>query len=375
MKILLTNFHPYNGGGHTTYLLYLFRELNKHHKVFLACPKTSRLNNFAKGIKEENVIDIDFPGKIKEIKDIAKNLKILTPYITNEKFDLIHVNGSPDHRMVIYAKILLNNSAQIIRTKHDSLKPKTNPLAKIQRNIFTNHTILVSENQKQMMLDSGCDPDKLTVIHNGIDTDYFSVRPKSEDLLKKYGIHKDDLVFVSTAGTDLYKGWHLLVEAASRLDNGLKDNIKIILAGNMPKNEIIKTYIDRFDMSKQVFFTGLLPDVREVVSIADIGFVLSYKIETISFACREMMSMGKPVLVSDFAGLPENINDNINGWVTKTGDVYGILAKIKEIIRNKESLNTASLAARRKAEKEFGLSSFINKTLSCYNLLRCKSAQ
>ena len=366
MKILLTNFHPYNGGGHTTYLLYLYRELNKNKEVFLSCPETSRLYKFAQDIKKEHVVSIDFPGKIKEIKGIAKNLAKVVNLMRRESFDLIHVNGSPDHRMIMYAKILLNDKTPVIKTIHNSLIPKTDFFARLQRRYFTDKIIVVSNFQKGFLLNNGYKDEEIEVIHNGIDTDYFSFTPVNKKLRVKYKIKDDDIVFVSTAGTSLHKGWHILVEAVSNLDSSLRNRIKIILAGEIPDKKIQETYIEKFDMSRQVIFTGLLPDVREVVSIADIGFVLSYKIETISFACREMMSMGRPVIVSDYAGLTENIDDGINGWIVKPCDVNSVYSKINEIILNIDNLDKYSAAARQKAEREFVLNKFITKTLSCY---------
>jgi glycosyltransferase involved in cell wall biosynthesis len=174
------------------------------------------------------------------------------------------------------------------------------------------------------------------------------------------------MVFVSVAGTALHKGWQLLVEAVSKLDDKLKNKIKIILAGAIPNESVREKYIEKRNMNEQVIFTGLLPDVRKVISIADVGFVLSYKIETISFACREMMSMGKAMLVSDFAGLPENVDDGINGWLTKCLNVDSIYEKVNEIIRNIDKLDRFSVEARKKAEKGFGLKGFIDKTYLCY---------
>lgn len=146
MKTLLTNFHPYNGGRHTTCLLYLYRELNKNEEVFLACPETSRLYKFAQDIKKVNVDGIDFPGKIKEITGIAKNLAKVVNLIRIESFDLIHVNGSPDHRMIMYAKILLNDKTTTIKTIYNSLVPKTDFLQdyrenSLETNIMAHHII------------------------------------------------------------------------------------------------------------------------------------------------------------------------------------------------------------------------------------------
>ncbi|MBF0557746.1 MAG: glycosyltransferase family 4 protein [Nitrospirae bacterium] len=366
MKVLFTNFHPFDGGGHTSYILSLFREFNlREIDAFVACPATSKLNIAAQKIRPEHVRDIDFPGKIREARQIIDSLKKTVSLLKKTDFDLIHVNGSPDHRMIIYAKILLGSKTPILKTLHNSLRPKTDLSARIRRRLFEDHTIIVSDYQRQLALDGGYREKDVTVIKNGIDTNYYYFAPVNKALRGKFDIGINDFVFVSTAGTDVSKGWPLLVEAVSRLSS--KGRIKILLAGEVPDRSAIDEYVKKFDMSAQVIFTGRLADVREVVSIADVGFVLSYNIETISYACREMMAMGKPVLVSDYAGLPENIDDGINGWTTKTRDIESIYCKVKEILTYEEhNIENFSKTARVKAENEFGLEQFVNNTYACY---------
>ena len=43
MKILYTNFHSGDGGGHTTYLVSLARALSSRHQLFMAAPADSRV--------------------------------------------------------------------------------------------------------------------------------------------------------------------------------------------------------------------------------------------------------------------------------------------------------------------------------------------
>ncbi len=107
-----------------------------------------------------------------------------------------------------------------------------------------------------------------------------------------------------------------------------------------------------------------MDDVREAISIADIGFVLS-KHEALSIACREMMAMGKPVLISDCGGLLENIDNNKNGWVVQKGSINQILEFLQKL--NKLDLDYFSQSANKKAIQEFGLKHFIDKTLEIYS--------
>jgi len=365
MNILYTNFHPGNGGGHTTYLSYLFDGvLSQGINAFIAAPKVSKLNKDLKQNHPNKVFDLDFPGKPKEIVNIIRNIKKLKNIITKKQIDIVHVNGTPDHKVVMLCKWFYKLNFRIIRTKHDSFKIKQNWFANNLYGKYTDQMIVVSNFQYSHIITSELQK-KTTIIHNGIDLDYFQPREKSKALIKQFNIQDKDIVFVSVAGTALHKGWQFLVEATSRLDDELRSRVKIVIVGNLPKNEIVEQYINRINMQDNVIFTGFMNDVREAVSIADVGFVLSIGVETISFACREMMAMGKPVLVSDYAGLSENIDNNHDGWIVEQKSS----SQIQKFIQRIEELDLCefSNSAIQKAKKEFGLDNFIQATLDAYS--------
>jgi glycosyltransferase involved in cell wall biosynthesis len=366
MNILLTNFHPQNGGGHTTYLHYLFKELSKKPDlvVYLAAPKTSRLYKLIQNISPNNLVAIDFPGKVKEIKEIYKNTKIFANFIKEKQIDLVHTNGNPEHKIAMYCKMFCKLNFKIVRTKHDSKAFKNNFLSKLQYKKHTDNLILVSHYQLKQIKHKFI-LDKTTVIHNGIDLDFFTPRDKNSELLNKYNIKPTDLVFVSVAGSALHKGWQHLVEVVSMLDNDIKNNIKIVIAGHPANTQNQRKYVDKFNMQENVVWEKFVEDVRDVVSVGDVGFVLSTSIETISFACREMMALGKPVIVSNYAGLPENIDNNKNGWVVDVDNKYEFKNTIESAI--KSNLDEFSKNATQKARAEFGLTNFVEKTYKIYS--------
>ncbi len=183
--------------------------------------------------------------------------------------------------------------------------------------------------------------------------------------MKQFNIQDNDITFVSIAGTALNKGWQCLVKAASRLNYDSRKRIKIIIAGNPPRNNIIEKYVNKLNMQNNVVFVGFVDDVRELISITDIGFVLSQN-EALSIACREMMAMGKPVLVSSAGGLPENVNNRINGWVIEQKTTYQIQKFLQKINKLDLELERYSHFANKKAKQEFGLVKFINSTIDIY---------
>ena len=76
---------------------------------------------------------------------------------------------------------------------------------------------------------------------------------------------------------------------------------------------------------------------------------LSSRLETISFACREMMAMGLPVVVSDVGGLPENVEDGVDGWVVPACAPTAVSEVLREALREPEALEVMGEAARQGA--------------------------
>ena len=361
MNILITNFHLKDGGGHKTYITYIVNFLkNNGINIYVASPRQSRLNSSLKRSYPNNVFDIEFPTKIKEISNLIRNILLLRKIIKIKNIDLIHVNGSPDHKVVSLTKWLFKFNYKIIRTKHDSFPIRNSYLNGILYSRYTNHLLLVSKFQENALRRDKNLLCETTVIQNGIDIDYYKPLKANKHLRKKLNISNGDFVMVSSAGTSEHKGWLFLYHALERLDQEIKDRVKVVLIGNTPNFDSLRKY-----NLQNFIFTGYMEDVREYVSIANVGFVLSYKVETISYACREMMAMAKPVIVSQYAGLPENVKDNVDGWIVDTSDIDSIVNVIKKIFL--KDLSKQSKNARLKAEHSFDIKNKNIKLLDIYH--------
>src|SRR3546814_3136529 len=148
-------------------------------------------------------------------------------------------------------------------------------------------------------------PTRRSSVLNGVDVDRFPPPPASDVMpYRKRWIGRrrsGRLVVGSNAGTADYKRWLDMVEGAALLPKHLRDQIIILIAG-VPPSEDQVSKVEQLGMMDHVIFVGLLDDVRPFIATLDVGFVLSSEVETISFACREMMAMGVPVLVRDSGG-------------------------------------------------------------------------
>jgi glycosyltransferase involved in cell wall biosynthesis len=203
--------------------------------------------------------------------------------------------------------------------------------------------------------------EKIRVIPNGIDVNkYINLSKQKKDNL---------FTFVSNAGTADHKGWHYLLKAIKLLDLKQQQTIKVIIMGTRRSNADISHLIKELP-SCIIEWTDFTRTPEKYLIQGDIGFVLSDDCDTISFACREMMACGLPVMVSDFGGLPENIDNGINGWITPVADVIYLKNLIFEIMSlPHEKLQQLSLKAKEKAINEFNLNSMLDKTYKVYDEL------
>lgn len=366
MKILYTNFHQGDGGGHTTYVMSLARILCQKSQVTIAAPRDSRLLAEAGALPGVDTVDLEFKGRALQQVDALRRLRAL---LRKERFDVIHVNGSADHRLCMLATMGMGARRPfIVYTQHNDRS--ANSLgARVRAKWGTNRVICVCSHTFRRMKQSVFRNEDLRVVHNGVDTD--RCRPAGENESARARARylppslQGLLVIGSNAGTADYKNWIDMVAAASLLPPAQREQIVILIAGKLPGEEKMRQ-VAELGMLDQVVFTGLLDDVAPFLAALDVGFVLSSRLETISFACREMMAAGKPVIVTTVGGLTENVTEGRNGWIVPPESAERVTRTLSDILRNRGVLDAMGVDARSTALKEFSLATFVGNTEQVY---------
>lgn len=353
MNILYTNFHYGDGGGHTTYIEALLD--NPLHTQYVACAPGSKLYEKLNEQGYDRLIPIEFPFKVQELPAIWKNARLLKRTIEEHDIDIVHTNGSADNRMMLYIKPFLRRPCKIVFTKHNVF-PVKGPISRWRFGSFNDAVIFVGDIIRFLQLEPS---PKYHVIPNGIDLEFWQ---------RKHDIATDParLVLISNAGASRNKGWQYLVQAVAGLEEHEKKRLRI---------EMLARYREPMKEAEALCdfaCLGFHEDARPFLEKADVGFVLS-RHEASSFACREMLAMGLPLIISDFPVLVE-ATDDASRWVTKTGDVASIQAALRNILsRSAEELNAMKKAAIIHARENFTVASMIGKTNEVYEALRTES--
>ncbi|MFJ3462830.1 glycosyltransferase family 4 protein [Achromobacter spanius] len=366
MKILYTNFHQGDGGGHTTYVMSLARILCQKSQVTVGAPRKSRLLAEAQALPGLRTVDLEFKGSLFEQLAALRRLRHL---VRQEQFDVIHVNGSADHRLCMLATMGMGRKRPfIVYTQHND-RDANSLGVRVRAKWGTNRVICVCSHTFRRMRQSVFRNEDLRVVHNGVDTQKYRPACRTETVNARTRFLppalRDRLVIGSNAGTADYKSWIDMVAAVSLLPAGQRKQVAILIAGAMPGDDMLNQ-VAELGMQDQVVFTGMLDNVEPVLAALDVGFVLSSRLETISFACREMMAAGKPVIVTSVGGLTENVTEGRNGWIVPPGSPESVARTLSDILANRGVLHAMGVDARSTALKEFSLATFVGNTERVY---------
>ena len=127
-------------------------------------------------------------------------------------------------------------------------------------------------------------------------------------------------------------------------------NIKLVIIGDGPEAESLKTKVESMDLNEKVFLVGRQKreDVLRYLCSADV-FVLNTYFESFSFQTVEAMKAGLPVVITRTGSLPELIDHGKNGYLVKPGDINDIMEKILKIKNNPDLRRSLSEFSQEKS--------------------------
>jgi colanic acid/amylovoran biosynthesis glycosyltransferase len=128
------------------------------------------------------------------------------------------------------------------------------------------------------------------------------------------------------------KGQLLLIEAAGRLAaEGLA--FEVVLVGDGPMRGPIEALIDRLDLRGHVRLAGWLDteQVRDEVERSR-ALVLPSFAEGLPVVLMESLALGRPVIGTYIAGIPELVIPGVNGWLVPAGSVEALTDAIREVL-------------------------------------------
>ena len=165
---------------------------------------------------------------------------------------------------------------------------------------------------------------KIHVIHCGVDEGFLRSNPQPVP-----DVHR----LVCVGRLVEAKGQIRLLEALALLrKRGIP--FEVVLAGDGPMRSDIEAEIRRLELDNQVLITGWLSNDAVRRHILDArAMVLPSFAEGLPVVIMEALGLGRPVITTHIAGIPELVQDGVNGWVVPAGSVDALTDALEQVLK------------------------------------------
>ena len=192
---------------------------------------------------------------------------------------------------------------------------------------------------------------KVAHIHGvGVDeTRYHPATPQEQLAMRKAeGLSLEDFVILCTGELNENKNQKTLISAAALLKDKIP-NLKVLLAGNGPKEQDLCDQIHGEGMEGIIKLLGYRTDLEKVVPAVDLVVSCS-KREGMPLNIIEAMLCKKPVVASHNRGHDELVREGVTGFLARPEDVTQFSALIARLHQDKELASRFGEAAYQAAQ-------------------------
>lgn len=179
------------------------------------------------------------------------------------------------------------------------------------------HVIAISSFGKSQLY-RWVDPDhwpRVRVVHCGLEPGYFPTSPPPPTAAPR---------LVCVGRLSAQKGQLLLLDAVRQLrDAG--ESFQLVLAGDGEMRGDIERYIAQHGLESLVNITGWISGERvKQELLAARAMVLASFAEGLPVVIMEAMALGRPVVTTSIAGIPELVRHGVDGWLVPAGDAQAL---------------------------------------------------
>lgn len=227
---------------------------------------------------------------------------------------------------------------------------------------------------------------KATTIYNGIQPPTPNGQPSSWlRALKAQGT----LIVACFASVVPFKGYHHLLDAVAELNQrGWDKSLVVLCIGDLEAE--YQDYAD-FLRRKQhtlglhnVTFTGWQSNPFSFYQVADIEVLPSVSREVLDYGDKtvvvggnegfptthlEAMCFGLPIVATDIAGVREQVEDGVNGWVVPPGDALALADALERLLADGELRSRLGQAGRERVQRKFSTQAHVAAMEQVYQSL------
>ena len=311
--------------------------------------------------------------------DIHRTLKL----VKSGKYDIIHSHGAKGN--MIASIINSITGVPVVTTVHSDphldymhsiLKKYTFGVINMLALRKIDYQISVSSNLKEMLKDSGFDPQHLYSVNNGIAFDNEIPVCTRKEFYRRFNVpFPEDCILIGImARLHPVKDHETFLRAAAEVVK-VNPDARFLIAG--PGDELMDHLVQftrKLGLEKYVCFTGMVENPYDFFQIIDINVLTSIS-EGFPYVVLEGARFSKVFVSTRVGGLSELVKSGVNGYLVEPKDWKTLGEHLTELSLDKQKREQMGEKLRVMAEARFSLRSMCENQLSIYKAILKEEAR
>ena len=310
----------------------------------------------AKACGSNTFLVINEIGSSSVIHKITMPFKIWR-YIIRHRIDIVHSH----HRYMDFVATLILRICDIrtITTVHSKVYGKKSLSYKSSTLIAVSNSI-----RDHLTNYYGVNDNRIRLINYFVDSEALICAQSREDMRSQLGIGSDEILLGYVGRIDIdEKGVDLLVSAFEILKKGY-NGLRFMLVGGGKDLDLV----ERMDIEKnlKIIFVPGTKDVFDYFQCIDL-FVLPSRIDPFPYVMLEAAALKIPIIAARVDGIPEFIDDGVNGLIFEKNNLNDLVCKIELMLSDETLRQELSMRLFGKVFAQYEKSRIIPEYIKLYN--------
>jgi glycosyltransferase involved in cell wall biosynthesis len=310
-----------------------------------------------------NVTVIDDP-------DDAIATATLAAHLADIRADVVHNHMYRAEVVGTKAAIALGEAGHrrpyVISTVHSSRVRANEDQEELRRlTPRIDHLVAVSQAIVRKIADEGRAGAPVSLIYNGVDLERYDHQEPCCTLREEYGMEPDSEIVGVVGRLELEKGHPTLLEAWPLVLDRVPEAYLLIVGEGSRLDALHQIARDQ-GVERHVIFTGRRDDIPAVTAAFDVAVLPSYR-EAQGLTILEAMAMSRPVVASNDGGIPEMIENGVNGLLVPPHDPEALADAIARLLEDHQLADTIGRAGHDTVHDRFCIQLMVNAVQELYD--------
>ncbi len=194
-------------------------------------------------------------------------------------------------------------------------------------------------------------PEKTRALPNGIPARPLKEAPAA--VREKLGVPPGAVLVGNVALLDPRKGHRFLLEALALARKTCAVPLYLVVEGTGPERAALEALAGELGLGGAVKFAGRWDGIFDLMNAFDVFALSSTGMEDFPNVVLEAMSLGKPVIGTRVAGVPEQVEDGATGLLVPPGDAPALAAAIASLAADPAKRAAMGAAGKARFDSEF----------------------